>query len=120
LQRKGKKQVAAMKSSERGNLVTVVTCMNAAGTFVPPPIVFPRKNMKEELMDGAPAGSISACYPSGWIQIHIFTQRFDHFVTFVKPTVDDPAVLILDGHYSHTKNIDIVLSWHYPILGNLV
>lgn len=105
---KGKKQVAAMTSSERGNLVTIVTCMNAAGTFVPPLIVFPRKNMKEELMDGAPAGSISACHPSGWIQTHIFTQWFDHFVTFVKPSVDDPAVLILDGHYSHTKNIDII------------
>jgi hypothetical protein len=105
---KGKKQVAAIKSSERGNLVTIVTCMNAAGTFVPPLIVFPRKNMKEELMNGAPAGSISACHPSGWIQTHIFTQWFDHFVTFVKPSVDDPAVLILDGYYSHTKNIDIV------------
>jgi hypothetical protein len=70
---KGKKQVAAMKSSNRGNLVTIVTCMNAAGTFVPPLIIFPRKNMKEELMDGAPAGSISACHPSGWIQTHIFT-----------------------------------------------
>jgi len=23
-------------------------------------------------MDGAPAGSISACYPSGWIQTDIF------------------------------------------------
>lgn len=71
---KGKKQVAAMTSSERGNLVTIVTCMNAPDTFVPPLIVFPRKNMKEELLDGAPAGSISACHPSGWIQTHIFTQ----------------------------------------------
>jgi hypothetical protein len=26
----------------------------------------------------------------------------------VKPSVDDPAVLILDGHYSHTKNNEIV------------
>jgi hypothetical protein len=82
--------------------------MNAAGTFVPPVIIFPTKNMKEELMDGASAGSISACHPSGWIQTHIFTQWFDHFVAFVKPSVDDPAVLILDGHYSHTKYIDIV------------
>ena len=105
---KGKKQVAALTSSERGNLITIVTCMNAAGTFVPPLIVFPRKNMKEELMDGAPLGSVSACHPSGWIQTHIFTKWFDHFVNFVKPSSEDPVVLVLDGHYSHTKNLDMV------------
>jgi hypothetical protein len=41
-----------------------------------------RKNMKEELMNGAPAGSISACQPGGWIQTDIFTTCFDHFVHF--------------------------------------
>jgi hypothetical protein len=55
-------------------MITVVTCINATGTFVPPLIVFPRKYMKEELMDGAPAGSISACHPSGWIQTVAFTK----------------------------------------------
>jgi len=34
--------------------------MNATGKYMPPLIVFLRKNMTEELMDGAPAGSISA------------------------------------------------------------
>jgi hypothetical protein len=43
--------------------------MNATGTYVSPLIVFPRKNMNEELMDGELAGSISACHPSGWIQM---------------------------------------------------
>ena len=64
--------------------------------------------MKQELMDGAPAGSISACHPSGWIQTDIFTKWFDHFVHFVNPSADDPVLLIVDGHYSHTKNIDVV------------
>jgi hypothetical protein len=104
----GKKVVASLTSAERGNLITVVTCMNATGTYVPPLILFPRKNMKQELMDGARAGSISACHPSGWIQTDIFTEWFDHFVHFVKPSADDPVVLIADGHYSHTKNIDVV------------
>jgi len=57
---KGKKDVGSVTSAERGNLITAVTCMNAAGTYVPPLIVFPRKNMKEELMDGSLRGSISA------------------------------------------------------------
>ena len=105
---RGKKEVASLTSAERGNLITVVTCMNATGTYVPPLIVFPRKNMKEELMDGAPAGSFAACHPSGWIQTDIFTKWFDHFVHFVKPSADDPVLLIVDGHYSHTKNLYVV------------
>jgi len=34
--------------------------MNTTGKYVPPLIVFLRKNMKEELMHEAPAGSILA------------------------------------------------------------
>jgi len=59
-------------------------------------------------MDGAPAGLISSCHPSGWIQIDIFTKWLDHFVHFVKPSADDPVLLIVDGHYSHTQNLDVV------------
>jgi len=59
-------------------------------------------------MDGAPAGSISSCHPSGWIQTDIFTKWLDHLVHFLKPSADDPVLLIVDGHYSHTKNLDVV------------
>ena len=31
---RGKKEVASLTSAERGNLITVVTCMNATGTYV--------------------------------------------------------------------------------------
>ncbi|KAJ8897674.1 hypothetical protein PR048_003024 [Dryococelus australis] len=69
---------------ERG---AFVTCLNATGNYVPPLSVYPRKNMKAELMDGAPPGSISACHISGWIQTDIFSKWFDHFVEFTKSTV---------------------------------
>jgi len=82
---KHKKEVAPLTSAERGNLITVVTCMNATGINVPPLIMFPCKSMKEELLDGAPSGSILACHPSGWIQTDVFIKQFNHFVYFVKP-----------------------------------
>ncbi|KAJ4446410.1 hypothetical protein ANN_13106 [Periplaneta americana] len=78
------------------------------GTFVPPLIVFPRKNMQAELMDGTPPGSIHACHISGWIQADIFTQWFRHFLEVMKATKSDPAILILDGHYSHTRNMEVI------------
>jgi hypothetical protein len=64
--------------------------------------------MKKELMEGAPAGSISTCHPSGWIQTDIFTEWFGHFVHFIKPSADDPVLLIVGGHYLHTKNLYVM------------
>jgi len=69
---KGKRQINSLQSAERGSLVTVVTCMSPTGHFIPPLHAFPRKNMKQELMNVTPPGSIHVCHPSGWIQSEIF------------------------------------------------
>ncbi|KAJ4435306.1 hypothetical protein ANN_17916 [Periplaneta americana] len=105
---KGKRQVGSVSSAERGSLVTAVTCMSAAGHFLPPLLVFPRVNMKTELLDGAPNGSLAVCHKSGWIQNESFVHWFHHFLSNVKPTKDDPVILVLDGHYSHTRNVELL------------
>ncbi|CAH1988994.1 unnamed protein product [Acanthoscelides obtectus] len=64
--------------------------------------------MKTELMLGAPNGAIAECHISGWVQADIFTRWLDHFIKFTKPTASDPVLLVLDGHYSHTRNIDLI------------
>ena len=64
--------------------------------------------MKPELLDGTPPGTIAVTHPSGWIQLDLFTRWFEHFVQTVKPTKEDPVILILDGHHSHTRNVDII------------
>lgn len=63
--------------------------------------------MTDILMKGAPPGAIGKCHPSGWIQGNLFTDWFNHFLNKTKPTAENP-VLILDGHNTHTKNLDIV------------
>lgn len=105
----GRKQVARVTSAERGETTTVVICMSASGSFVPPMFIFKRIRMKIELMDGAPPGSIWACNSSGWMNLDVFTQWFDHFLRHTKPSAEDPVLLILDGHLSHTKNLDLIL-----------
>lgn len=100
----GKRQIAAVQSIERGALITLITCMNAACTFVPPLIIFPRKNMEVELKQGAPPGAIHACYPSGWVQQDIFTKWFSHFLQYVKPSKDDPDFLF-QTDITHTLGI---------------
>ena len=54
---KGKKQVGALSSAERGQLLTVDICMSASGNYIPPFFVFPRCRMKPGQLDNAPPRS---------------------------------------------------------------
>jgi hypothetical protein len=82
---KGKRQISSVQSAEWGSLVTVVNCMISNGHVIPPLLVFPRKYMKSELMNGTPPGSIHAHHPSEWIQSEIFSQWFLHFIRHTRP-----------------------------------
>jgi hypothetical protein len=92
LRLKGKRQISSVQSAERGSLVTAVNCMSPTGQFIPPLLVFPRKYMERELMNGTPPGSIHACHPAGWTHSEIFTQWFLHFIKHTKPTKDYPVI----------------------------
>lgn len=105
---KGKRYVQKLSSAERGATVTVITCASAAGQYVPPMLIFPQKRWQNELLDGAPPGSIGACSESGWVNASLFAKWLEHFVDIARPTKERPIVLILDGHYSHTRNIHII------------
>ncbi|XP_057671308.1 uncharacterized protein LOC130903064 [Diorhabda carinulata] len=56
---KGRKQVGALSSAERGQHVAVVCAMNVMGTYIPPALIYPRQRMNDELRNGAPVGSIA-------------------------------------------------------------
>ena len=105
----GRKQVARVTSAERGETTTAVICMSASGAFIPPMFIFRRVRMKIELLDGAPPGSAWACNSSGWMNLEVFTKWFDHFLSHTKPSAEDPVLLVLDGHLSHTKNLELIL-----------
>lgn len=105
---RGRRQVGSLTSAERGVLSTFAVCMSAGGNYIPPFVIFPRQRMKVELTNGAPPGTKFACHTSGWMQSDIFIQWFDHFLKHAKPTADDPVLLILDGHATHTKNLEFI------------
>nr|CAD7443889.1 unnamed protein product [Timema bartmani] len=69
-----KRKVGVVSSAERGSLFTAVTCMNAAGHFVPPLLMYPRIRMKEVLLDAPHRSTIATCHKSRWIQTKLFTQ----------------------------------------------
>lgn len=40
---KGKRQVGALTSGERGELVTAEICFSTVGAYMPPMLIYPRK-----------------------------------------------------------------------------
>ncbi|XP_043203652.1 uncharacterized protein LOC122371411 [Amphibalanus amphitrite] len=105
---KGKKQVGQLTSAERGTLVTGVMCFSAAGHYVPPAVIFPRRRSRQQLEKGLPPGYLALYHPSGWMQMDLFIEWLKHFIACTHPSKDDPVLLILDGHTSHTKSIEAI------------
>ncbi|XP_072171817.1 uncharacterized protein [Diadema setosum] len=98
---KGQKQVGKLTSAEKGQTITAVGCISACGTYVPPMLIFPRKNYTEALMNGCPPGSTGKASESGWINSELFVDWLKHFISFVGATPENKVLLILDNHTSH-------------------
>ena len=42
------------------------------------------------------------------MQTYIFTRWFEHFLRHSKPSAEEPVLLILDGHLTHKRNLDVI------------
>ena len=98
---KGARAVGKMTSGEKGKTVTVICAMNAAGSYIPPLFIFPRKRMVESLMNSAPTGAVGYCTESGWTDEQTFLKWLKHFSGIAKPCTEEKHIIILDGHHSH-------------------
>nr|XP_042911567.1 MFS-type transporter clz9-like [Parasteatoda tepidariorum] len=99
--KKGKKQVGAITSSERGTLVTCCVAVNATGNSIPPFLIFPRQKFYDHFIRDGPPGCIGAANGSGWMQAAEFLQFLHHFAKHVKPSKVNVVLLLLDNHDSH-------------------
>ncbi|CAH1964200.1 unnamed protein product [Acanthoscelides obtectus] len=106
-------------SAERGQLTTIIGCCNAAGSFLPPFLIFARKKMQARLLGGSPPGTQATCIPNGWTSGEVFLNWMHFFVEQVRTTSDKKVLLLLDNHESSnyypaleydTKNNVVILS----------
>ena len=86
--KKGRHQVRAATSAERGRNTTWVSCANASGVYVPPRVIFPRQRIPGALKNGAQAGTVFSCQSKGWINTELFIRWLDHFIDTVHETVE--------------------------------
>lgn len=99
--RRGVKQVGAMTSGERGQLVSIACAVQAQGNATPPFFVFPRKNFRRHFVNGGPPGSYGSANKSGWMQEDDFLLFLCHFVKHTRVTLERKVLLLLDNHSSH-------------------
>lgn len=107
---KGKHQVGAITSGERGLTTTGVCAMNAAGEFIPPMLIFKRSRMNDTLKKGAPPNTAFGCSKNGWMTSELFVQWLQHFIkcTRLEKRDQKQILLLLDGHSTHTKNLEAI------------
>ncbi|XP_046973826.1 MFS-type transporter clz9-like [Vanessa cardui] len=103
---KGKKQIGAATSGERGVNTTAVCCASVSGQFIPPINLIKRMRQNPELANGAPLGSVVTVSESGYINSALFVEWLKHFIKIVKPTLENKVLLLLDGHTTHSKNFE--------------
>lgn len=107
----GKKQVGAVTSGERGQLVTVLCSVNASGTSLPPFYIFPRVRMNPAFLNGCLPGSAAAAAKSGWMSSDIFSDEFlPHFVRQTRCSKAQPVLLLMDNHESHISLKSITIA----------
>ena len=93
--------------------------MSAAGTFIPPLFVFPRKRMVDSLMNGAPASSVGTVNTrgSGYIDNNLFLRWMHLSVDTVGCKKTTPYLLLLDTRchslrsreWRHDTNVPVSL-----------
>ena len=75
-------EVHQITSVERGDNVTMLPFVNAAGNLFPGVFVFPRKKVNDK-MKNMPQGFIPLIHPSGWMtEDNFFIALLHHDCTF--------------------------------------
>ena len=97
----GKKQVGQIVSGERGELVSFCGIISAAGTTIPPVMIFPRIKLKDCFLNGTPIGSLGLSSRNGWMTSELFVIVLEHLVKYSNCSVMNRILVIMDNHVSH-------------------
>lgn len=105
---KGKRQVGIKASAERGQTVCPCVLLSSRCLYAAY-ACFSRVRMQEEFQLGLPPGAWAEVHESasGWM-VDLFYTWFKEFVKFSKSTKSAPVLSILDGHATHTKNLEVI------------
>ena len=96
---KGSKKVHGQASGNKFQ-VTIVACASAAGTVLPPMVIFIGERLNHKYTKGEVPGTLYGMSPNSWIDQELFCHRLsDLFLKHIPP--QQPILLPLDGHSTH-------------------
>ena len=97
--RKGQKKVRSHTSGNKSQ-ITIIGCINAAGSHIPPFVIFDAKNLNHNWTEGEVPGTTHGTSQKGWMDTQLFKGWLtDHFLQFAVSA--RPLLPLLDGHSSH-------------------
>lgn len=95
--RKGVKRLHLV-APEHAENVTVVGCVSASGSVIPPMILFKGKRKKPEYDDNLPAGSLVRMAPKGSMTTDLFVEFIRHLGKY---KIAGKILLVFDGAACH-------------------
>ena len=96
---KGTKKVHCRTSGNKMQ-ITVLACANAAGSVIPPMVIFEGKRLNPEWTKGEVPCTLYGMSDKGWTDMELFGYWMkDLFLPSIPPA--RPVLLLLDGHSSH-------------------
>ena len=105
---KGTKKVHCRTSGNKPQ-ITVLACANAAGSVIPPMVIFEGKRLNAEWTKGEVPNTLYGMSDKGWTDMELFKHWMtDHFIPNIPPA--RPVMLLLDGHSSHYEPDTIKLA----------
>lgn len=93
--------VASQISRERGATMTFVGIINAAGHFLPPVFIIPRKRWNETFMRETIDGSKGILHQNGWMNGECFLETLQHVKAMTYCSVDNKIMLVMDNAECH-------------------
>lgn len=97
--RRGVENPVAPSSGDKTQF-TVVACISAGGSSMPPMVILDRKTLPPEFTVGEVPGTVYGLSHRGWIDQELFSIWFsNHFLRYAP--LARPLLLLMDGHSSH-------------------
>lgn len=99
--------VGVLSFAKKGENLTGVMCFSASGAFVHPMLIFPRKIRQQAFQLNLLPGAWTEVYETGWMTKPLFCTWFEKFIG-ISAQKESPVLLLLDGHRSHTKSLQLI------------
>ncbi|CAG8622265.1 3393_t:CDS:1, partial [Paraglomus occultum] len=97
--RKGARQVHKIAHGNSHEHISVVPTISAAGSYIPPLIIYKGVRTIPGLLESAPPGTVMGFTNTGYMREELFRMYLRHFINSIPPS--RPVLLMLDGHKSH-------------------